>query len=295
MSTDSNTIGLFGTGLLGRALAHRFLAAGFTVLGYDPSPAALQQFDRLGGTPVEPSTAAEADFVVLCLPDSNCVESLLADISSRLRSNAIVIDTTTGDPGVSRQLAENLRRRSIRFVDASVLGSSEVTAEGNAVLLAGGTEEAIAECRAVLLAVSEQLFHTGEAGSGQQMKLVANLVLGLNRAALAEGLHFAASFGMNLHTVLDVLKSGAAYSRAMDAKGLRMVEQSFEPQARLSQHLKDVRLMLSHAQQTNTCLPLTQLHERLLQQAESAGYGSSDNSAVIKAWQITDREKTDDE
>ena len=113
---------------------------------------------------------------------------------------------------------------------------------------------------------------------------MANLVLGLNRAALAEGLHFAKTCGLDLHVVSDVLKAGASYSRIMDAKAAKMVQESFEPQAKLNQHLKDVRLILQQADAAGTQLPLSKTHRRLLEVAVEQGCGDMDNSAVILAW-----------
>jgi 3-hydroxyisobutyrate dehydrogenase-like beta-hydroxyacid dehydrogenase len=113
---------------------------------------------------------------------------------------------------------------------------------------------------------------------------VTNLVLGLNRAALAEGLWFARSLGLDLHQVLQVLRESMAYSRIMDSKGGKMVHANFEPQAKLSQHLKDVRLILRAAAKAGTQLPLSRVHRELLEAAEAAGYGAMDNSAVIRAF-----------
>ena len=112
------------------------------------------------------------------------------------------------------------------------------------------------------------------------MKLVTNLVLGLNRAALAEGLAFAQQLDLDLTQTLDVLRRSMAYSRIMDTKGEKMITQDFTPQAKLSQHLKDVRLMLAASVLP---LPLSETHRRLLEKAEVLGYGEADNSAVIRA------------
>ena len=114
------------------------------------------------------------------------------------------------------------------------------------------------------------------------MKLVVNLVLGLNRAALAEGLALARWCDLDLGQCLRVLQAGAAYSRVMDTKGRKMIEQDFRPEARLSQHLKDVRLILALAEQVGARTPLSQLHRELLERAEAAGWGQDDNSAVIR-------------
>jgi 3-hydroxyisobutyrate dehydrogenase-like beta-hydroxyacid dehydrogenase len=116
------------------------------------------------------------------------------------------------------------------------------------------------------------------------MKLVTNLVLGLNRAALAEGLALAWDLDLNPAETLNVLRRSMAYSRIMDTKGEKMITQDFTPQAKLSQHLKDVRLMLSAS---SIPLPLTETHRQLLEKAEALGFGDADNSALIKAYQET--------
>lgn len=113
------------------------------------------------------------------------------------------------------------------------------------------------------------------------MKLVSNLVLGLNRAALAEALVFAQGIGIKPAAALDVLRGSMAYSRVMDVKGQKMLNEDFAVQARLSQHLKDVRLILDNGVQ----LPLSEVHCRLLEQAEAMGWGELDNSAIIKVIQ----------
>ena len=100
------------------------------------------------------------------------------------------------------------------------------------------------------------------------MKLVSNLVLGLNRAALAEGLVFAEAIGLDAEAALEVLMGSMSYSRIMDTKGRKMIEGDFRTQARLSQHLKDVRLILEAAAEAGQALPLTEVHRRLLEAAE---------------------------
>ena len=117
------------------------------------------------------------------------------------------------------------------------------------------------------------------------MKLILNLVLGLNRVVLAEGLAFAASFaGVDPNQALAILKAGPAYSRVMDTKGLKMLTEDFSTEAKLSQHLKDVRLILEAGRQAGARIPFSSLHCKLLEQVEAQGFGGADNSAIIKAF-----------
>jgi 3-hydroxyisobutyrate dehydrogenase-like beta-hydroxyacid dehydrogenase len=109
-------------------------------------------------------------------------------------------------------------------------------------------------------------------------------VLGLNRAALAEGLGFARGCGLDLRTTLAVLASGAAYSTVMDAKGEKMIAADFTPEAKLAQHLKDVQLIRAAGTKAGAALPLSELHERLLADLVERGFGECDNSAIMKAF-----------
>ena len=116
------------------------------------------------------------------------------------------------------------------------------------------------------------------------MKLVVNLVLGLNRAALAEGLAFAVACGIEPARALEVLRAGVSYSAVMDTKGPKMIAGDFSPQARLSQHLKDVAIILDVAAKANMLLPLSATHYEILERAEEMGLGPLDNSAIVQVY-----------
>jgi 3-hydroxyisobutyrate dehydrogenase-like beta-hydroxyacid dehydrogenase len=121
----------------------------------------------------------------------------------------------------------------------------------------------------------------GPNGSGARAKLVVNLVLGLNRLALAEGLLFGLRQGLDGPDLLAVLKDSAAYSTAMDVKGERMLTDRFEPEGKLAQHLKDVELMLEVGHAAGAPLLATALHRQLLTAGVAGGWGERDNSSII--------------
>jgi 3-hydroxyisobutyrate dehydrogenase-like beta-hydroxyacid dehydrogenase len=95
---------------------------------------------------------------------------------------------------------------------------------------------------------------------------------------------FAEAIGLEAEKSLEVLMGSMAHSRIMDTKGRKMVEGDFSTQAKLTQHLKDVQLILEAASSAALVLPLTEAHRGLLQAAEEAGYGDADNSAVIRGF-----------
>lgn len=279
------SIGLIGLGLVGSALAARLQQAGFCVVGFDVAPARQRAHKRLGGQTVGSAAEvfAQCQRVLLSLPNSAVVEAVLRESAPQLRGGLRIIDTTTGEPDATARLGARLARRGVRYLDATIVGSSAQVCAGDVLVLAGGKKADFDAARDVFATFAKQSFHTGPCGSGARMKLVVNLVLGLNRAVLAEGLTFARHLGVSQKEALKVLKAGVAYSRIMDAKGDKMISGDFTPVARLSQHLKDVRLMLAAAARAGQRLPLSETHRELLELAEQLGLGALDNSAILRA------------
>ena len=152
---ENKAAGLLGIGLLGTALAERLMRAGYSVHGYDVSPEARRKFTEAGGQPAAgvSNVVAAADCILLSLPDSNVVKDVLAEMLPHLKAGAVVIDTTTGTPKVSRDLAAGLAESNVEFVDSCVLGSSEVTRQGEATLLVGGSSAGVQKVRGILDAI----------------------------------------------------------------------------------------------------------------------------------------------
>ena len=266
-------------------MSKRFLEAGFRVVGFDLQEGHLH---RLEATGVVAAASADAvfsrcDSVVLSLPNSDAAQDVLA-VLKRDDACRLVIDTTTGSPTEVEKLSATAATAGACYLDATVSGSSTQVEAGKVTVMAGGDAEAFAQCEDIFSAFAREAFHTGKAGSGARMKLVTNLILGLNRAALAEGLHLAEVLGIAPDVLKGVLPRTMAHSAIMDTKLGKMLSADFSPQARLRQHLKDVRLMLEQAKTNGTSLPLSETHALLLETAETLGFGDADNSAVLKAY-----------
>ena len=182
-------------------------------------------------------------------------------------------------------MGQHVLARGGRYLDATIAGSSTQVRAGEVILMVGGDSNDVATCDELFLAFASRIFHVGTVGAGARMKLVVNLVLGLNRAVLAEGLCFAERFGVDPRQALEVLRAGPAFSRVMETKANKMLDEDFTPQARLAQHWKDVRLILSAGEQFGAKLPLSTLHEALLSKLIQSGFGDLDNSAIVKAFQ----------
>jgi 3-hydroxyisobutyrate dehydrogenase-like beta-hydroxyacid dehydrogenase len=279
-------VSILGTGLLGGAIVERLQANQWRIRAYDPDPQARERLTHIpiNWTQSEFEALEGACFAILCLPNSDVAAGIGSRLFQPMAGNGIVIDCTTGEPAEMSALAALAKSLGRCYLDATVGGSSQQTRDGQVLLMVGGEAADLKRASPLLSSLSERVVHVGPSGAGARMKLVLNLALGLHRAVLAESLHFAESLGVEPALALSVLRDGPAYSRIMDTKGERMLHQDYDPVARLTQHRKDVSLMLGLAQQLGINLPLTATHDLLLAEAEAAGYGEADNSAIIEAY-----------
>ena len=284
---QSRSVGIIGFGLMGTALAQRLAAAGFDVAGYDVDAAKTAQITELGGKAAQSiaEIARDCDPIVLAVFNTDQVEEVvekhllpvLGDHSDR-----IVLCASTCDPDRIAALGVRVTARGLRFLETPVSGTSAQVARGEGVGLIGGDPAIATEIEPVLRALFPTYFLIGKVGDGGRAKLAVNLILGLNRLALAEGLAFAERLGLDPAAFLDVARGSAAYSQIMDIKGARMVRRAFAPEGRARQTLKDVQLMLEQARAVGQELPLLKVHAEVLEACLRAGEGELDNSVVIE-------------
>ena len=286
--TIDRHVGVIGLGLMGTAISERLLERGYAVSVWNRSPEKAERLKQLGAR-WSNNPLADCRRVIISLYSSDVVAEVIERMSAGGRDGLILIDTTTGEPDDAVTLSQRLANRGVKYLDAPISGSSEQTRKGEATVMVGGERGDFEACEDLWPILGGKVFRCGGCGSAAKMKLVTNLVLGLNRVALAEGLSYAQAIGIQPEAALEVLQGSAAYSKAMDIKGQKMINGDFQVQARLSQHLKDVRLILDSAADAKLELPLSQTHARLLEQAEAAGFGDLDNSAIINIYRKADK------
>jgi 3-hydroxyisobutyrate dehydrogenase-like beta-hydroxyacid dehydrogenase len=288
MGGGIDSVGMVGLGLIGTALAKRLLGAGFEVHGYDIDPERGALLESAGGRAAASleDIGTRCRTILVAVLNTEQVESVLESDAPggpmRLTDTHTVICTSTCDPERIEALARRLAVRGVRFLEAPLSGNSDQIALGNGVGLLGG-EPALAIALAPLLdAICPRRHHTGAVGAGGRTKLAVNLVGGLNRAVMAEGLAFAESLGLDLLPFLEVLKDSAAYSRTMDNRGTKMALSDFTPHAKVAQSRKDFLLMHDAARKSGQQLPLATVYLELIEACLAHGEGDLDNSAIIQ-------------
>jgi L-threonate 2-dehydrogenase len=280
------TVGVVGLGLLGHAVASRLRAAGHAVVGHDIVPACVERLVALGGAAA--TSAAEvargSDVVCTVLPSLAAVEATIlgADgIAAGARPGQTICQMSTISPALTERLAGAAAARGLMFLDCPISGTSGMVAAGTGVIFVGGERAAYERWRPLLESILPSALHIGAPGQAMLLKLVANLLVALNSAAVAEALTMARRGGLDPRMVLDVLKTGAATSRMLDVRGPMMVSGAFPAQMKLDLFMKDLHLIQEAAGAVGARLPLGDVAERLYAAAEAAGHGAEDLAVVV--------------
>ena len=287
--SEAPVVGIAGLGLVGNALARRLIAGGVTVRGFDVDPArgaTLDTHHPYASCANLAQLIEVCDCLVIAVFDDGQLRSVVAELlTAPVRRVAQVLCITTALPTTLRTVGGLCAGAGLVFVEAPISGSSAKIAAGEGRMFVGGSEGDIDRVAPLLDAISAHRKVIGAVGQASAAKLATNLVLGLNRAALAEGMALAESLGLSRARYLDLLLDSAATSRAAQEKGPMMVADRYEPPvATIAQHAKDVGLMLALGRETGQALPMSELHMTLLQRAIDRGDAGQDNAAVIRVW-----------
>ena len=278
----NDPVGIIGLGLVGSVIADLLAESGRTVIGYDTGEARTDKATLVNSAAL---LCHRCRTVILSLPNSQIVGSVLQELEGELTPQHLIVDTSTGDPQDAIAHEATLTLWQTAFIEAKIAGSSDLLRQCRAGIFLGGNAQTIARVQPILDILTRRCFHLGDIGAASRFKLVFNLMLGLHRAALAETLHFGQALGFDPADTLEVLQASPAASLVMETKGPKMAHAADDPpQARLSQHLKDVRLMLAEAERSGARLALSQAHEKLLEEAAGLGFGELDTAAVFEAY-----------
>ncbi|MPZ72611.1 MAG: NAD-binding protein [Nitriliruptorales bacterium] len=280
-------VGAVGLGLLGSALTGTLLERGFDVYGFDLDPQRRTEFEQRGGRAVDSvaAVAESADRLLLALPTSEISRTVCLGqdgIATAAQAGTVVMDATTARPSDSVAISRALAEHGVDYLDTAISGSSAMAWQRDIVVMAGGSSDALERVRPVLETAARSVRHVGGPGAGARTKLIVNLMLGAHRVVLAEALVLGEQAGVDLDVLLETLKDSAAYSKAMDGWGARMVTGDHDnPMSRIRQHAKDVRLILEEGQAAGSPLWMASTVAQVLAVAQAQGLGDADNSGVI--------------
>jgi 3-hydroxyisobutyrate dehydrogenase-like beta-hydroxyacid dehydrogenase len=274
-------VGMIGLGLMGTALAARLIEAGTPVIGFDPDPAKCKSFDGEAAASTE-EVMARCQTAVVAVFNAEQVEAVLGAFRNAGLAD-LVICTTTCAPHEIANLSNRAAQLHLRFVEAPISGTSAEVRAGSAMALIAGEGATIDAAATVLNILCPRQTRVGKIGDATRTKLAINLVLQNNRAALAEGIAFAESMGLDTPAFLASLRESAAYSRVMDTKAQKMLARDFSAQSHIAQTRKDAELILAEARRTKQHLPMTLVQTGLLRATIALAGPDADSAAITEA------------
>jgi 3-hydroxyisobutyrate dehydrogenase-like beta-hydroxyacid dehydrogenase len=281
-------IAYLGLGTMGLGMVKNLLGAGHEVAVWNRSEAPAQEAAAAGASsfPTIAEAVTGADFVMYCLSDDSAVRAVvLGDdgLASVVDADQIVIDLSTISPEASAEERAAFDAKGVRFLDAPVFGSRGEAAEGGLWIVAGGDRATFDEARSVLDPISATVHFMGEGGSGVRMKLVGNLVVASQLLALGESLTLASRAGLDLGTVLEVLKVTDFRSPIFDGVGPSVLADDYSPSFALKLMQKDGRLIQDFAAGLGVPVPSVAAASTYVDAAVDAGWSDQNASALIKA------------
>jgi len=287
---DGYTLGFIGLGLMGHPMCLNLHSAGARMVIHNRSPGVMNALKRPGitpaGTPAE--VARSADIILLMVADTPAVEQVLFGehgIIHGLRHGALVIDMGTTAVIPTRDFAARLKQAGADYIDAPVSGGEIGAIDASLTIMAGGSREAIERARPIFDVLGASFTHVGDAGAGQVAKAANQIIVGLNIGAVAEALALVKSAGVDPAKVREALMGGFAASRILEVHGQRMIDNDFQPGAKISTQYKDMRQAIELGAVYHQALPATALGASLYKSLIDQGDENLDHSALIKALQ----------
>ncbi len=280
------SVGVIGLGNMGGAIAANLLASGFDVIGIDVDPERLAAIlDRGGRTaPTPAEVAAEADIVILSLPNVAALQQVLhgpGGLAVEGRSGVICVETSTFPLPAKVAAKEALEARDIPLLDCTVSGTGSQARERDIVLYTSGPADLLEQCRPVFEAVSKASPRVGDFGAGSVMKFVSNLLVAIHTVAAAEALTLAAKAGLDTGMALEMLSAGAGNSRMLEVRGPLMVAGDYDVgSATLDTLTKDSEIILGFAAELDCPVPMLSNAATFLRAAAGQGLNELDPAVV---------------
>ncbi|MFZ0747541.1 MAG: NAD(P)-dependent oxidoreductase [Terracidiphilus sp.] len=281
---ENTNLGFIGLGLMGSRFLRRLHAEGWRVRGWNRSRTATLAL-REDGFQIEetlPSLVQGSDVLLSSLANDDAVRAVyLGDdgLFAHVQPQTVILEMSTISPDLSALLHREAAKRGAKLIDLPVSGSTPAVEAGTVTLFGGGEPETFSRCVPIFQSIAKQWYLMGPATAGIRMKLVVNLLLGINMEAIAEAVSLGEHLQLNRNVLLDVLPKTAVIAPAFAGKFSKIKSNDYSPQFPLHLMSKDLNLVQSVAGQLDAELPAGSATGRIFEEA-LADRGELDISAV---------------
>jgi 2-hydroxy-3-oxopropionate reductase len=283
-------IGFIGLGIMGRHMVKNLLKGGYTVTVYDIVDAAVEDAVKAGAVKASSpaDVASQTEMIITMLPNSPHVkEAVLGKkgVIEGAKPGTLVVDMSSIDPIISKEIAGELSQKNISMMDAPVSGGEPKAIEGTLSIMVGGREEDFVNAEPVLKTMGSSVQRVGEVGAGNVTKLANQIIVALNIAAMSEAMVLATKAGVDPELVFKAIRGGLAGSTVLEAKAPMVLNRNFKPGFRINLHIKDLMNVLNASHEMGVSLPLTAGVMEIMQALKADGMGDDDHSSIVRYYE----------
>ncbi len=278
-------IGFIGLGIMGRPMAKNLLKAGFSLVVYDLNKEAVEDVVKAGAASAYSSrdVAQSTEVIIIMVPDSPEVREVVLGkdgVLEGVKSGSLVIDMSSINPLVSQEIARELKKKGVDMLDAPVSGGEPGAIQGTLAIMVGGEEKTYKECLKVFEPMGKNVVYVGPIGAGGFTKLVNQIIVALNIAAVGEAFTLGVKAGLDPQMIFQAIRGGLAGSTVLETKAPMMIGRNFKPGFKIKLHHKDLNNALSTAKDLKVPLPLTSFVQQILVSLLLDGKEENDHSAI---------------
>lgn len=277
-------IGFIGLGIMGRAMAHHLLKAGYPLAVLEKNKASAELVAAgAEAYPTNKAVAENVNVVITMLPDSPDVEEVVLGndgVLKGIQRGSLFIDMSTISPATAKNLYQALQRQGVDAIDAPVSGGQVGAENATLSIMAGGSENAFERALPIFQCMGKNIVRIGEAGAGQTTKTCNQMIVGMTIQAVAEAFTLARKAGVDLEKMREALLGGFAQSRILDLHGKRIIDQNFKPGFKIKLHRKDMNIALQAGKDYAVPLYGSALVAAHMDALIAQGQGDLDHSAI---------------
>ncbi len=280
-------LGFIGLGVMGGHMA-RHISGRFETIVFDVDEKRKNSVEHARKAASVAEVGKDASVVVLSLPGSGIVRQVAIGPAGLIESMAkgdVVVDTSTTEPAVSREVAAALAQKGIEFLDSPVSGGEKGAKEASLSIMVGGKREVFDRCKPILETLGKSVVHVGDFGAGEVAKLVNNMIVAATFSVIAEGFALAVKNGLDPATLYEAIRGGWAGSNVLEVAAPGMLARNFTPGGTVDIMWKDVSYALSLANGSNVPVPTTSQAFSVFTAARAAGLGGEAQQTIVKLWE----------
>jgi 3-hydroxyisobutyrate dehydrogenase len=278
-------IGWIGVGVMGSSMCGHLMQKGFSATVHnrtkEKATALLDQGAAWGDSPRQVAEQSDVVFAIVGYP-RDVREVFLGEEGALAgaKAGAILVDMTTSEPALAVQIAEAAQARQVHAVDAPVSGGDVGAREARLSIMIGGDKEVVEALQPCWEAMGKTIVHQGGPGAGQHTKMVNQTLIATNMIGVCEALLYAHRAGLDLHTVMQSVSSGAAGSWSLSNLGPRIINNNFDPGFFVEHFIKDMGIALQEANRMGLALPGLALAKQLYEALKAQGHGRAGTHAL---------------